>query len=1037
MKNKKMLAVLLSLSMIVGSFPAMVFAEEVPFGEQTEVSEEVEEENTASYYAEPNSGDAELIFGELDSQGRYVLPDGANITLEDDITTYGRIYVDTGRTVTINLNGHTINRGLTEASEGGGVFGVEDKGTLTVTNGTVTGGYRGSGNGGAFNVAGTLILENVEITGNRAEHAGGGIYISGTGASATLEGNCNVTGNTAGTYGDGIYVGNGGSIKIKGKPVIKNNGSTNVYLAGGCIIEVTGALSSGSHVGVTYEDEGKGPFTSGFGDDNTQPDKYFFADNDNAGRKIISDGGEAWIGYGYISRSWDDEAGKVVDTEQEVHKYISFTKVGETSFIPEDQTVDLINNQWYVVDSTVELEHLVRCFIGANILLCDGYTLTCDKGILVENNNTLNIYGQNNDSGTLVVTGESDSAGIGGTGENTVGHINIYGGTINATGGSDAAGIGSGNCSLNIGSITVLGGVVKATGGESGGAGIGSGSTATNTHFNSTIESGSIEIRGGSVEAYGNIHSAGIGGGESANIGSNVSITISGGSVKATVLYPNTGYYGDGDGGAGIGAGGYYANQGGDFSGNLTISGGNVYALGGTGAAGIGCGYFGRLYGNITISGGEVSAYANNGGAAIGSGYRRKSGGNVVISGGKIVLASGGTICYFSQYIGRGDAADTVDDDILTLSGDLCVFFTNNTDKVLVPGTDRVSACRSEFENNKVLTITLCDHEETTYTCDEAQHTMHCSYCETVFAAESHTIENGVCTVCGYDASSEFGEKVAGYKISLQGDIGVNFYMTLPEDLALSKTAYLQFTLPDGGTSKIMIKDVDPWFDGDTLYYIFNCHVAAKDMTKPVTAQIIDGDRSGTIYSFTVKDYAEYLLAHPEVPEFAKAAPLVKALLNYGTAAQVYFNVGGEAANADMSSADQNISGTTIPEPSASVVTLNQEGVAFAGATLSIKSETTLSLYFTGLSSDTVFTCAGKTVETDTSGSYTIARIRGINARELGESFTVTFGDNNSVTYSPMNYCYKALNGGTTDTNLQNVCRALYCYKIAADEYFA
>ena len=43
---------------------------------------------------------------------------------------------------------------------------------------------------------------------------------------------------------------------------------------------------TGSHVGVTYEDEGKGPFTSGFGNDNTQPDKYFFADNDRVLKEV-------------------------------------------------------------------------------------------------------------------------------------------------------------------------------------------------------------------------------------------------------------------------------------------------------------------------------------------------------------------------------------------------------------------------------------------------------------------------------------------------------------------------------------------------------------------------------------------------------------------------------------------------------------------------------------------------------------------------------------------------------------------------------
>ena len=41
-----------------------------------------------------------------------------------------------------------------------------------------------------------------------------------------------------------------------------------------------------------------------------------------------------------------------------------------------------------------------------------------------------------------------------------------------------------------------------------------------------------------------------------------------------------------------------------------------------------------------------------------------------------------------------------------------------------------------------------------------------------------------------------------------------------------------------------------------------------------------------------------------------------------------------------------------------------------------------------------------------------------------------------TITYSPMNYCYKAANGGTDNTRLKNVAKALYAYSQAANEYF-
>ena len=110
------------------------------------------------------------------------------------------------------------------------------------------------------------------------------------------------------------------------------------------------------------------------------------------------------------------------------------------------------------------------------------------------------------------------------------------------------------------------------------------------------------------------------------------------------------------------------------------------------------------------------------------------------------------------------------------------------------------------------------------------------------------------------------------------------------------------------------------------------------------------------------------------------------------------------------------------------------EGVTFEGATLSLRSETTLSLYFNGLPEDTEFTCDSKTVETAKNGEYVVARIRGIKANELENDFTITF-KGGSVKYNAMTYCYNVLNGGSDDENLQNVCKALYKYAQVAKIY--
>lgn len=79
-------------------------------------------------------------------------------------------------------------------------------------------------------------------------------------------------------------------------------------------------------------------------------------------------------------------------------------------------------------------------------------------------------------------------------------------------------------------------------------------------------------------------------------------------------------------------------------------------------------------------------------------------------------------------------------------------------------------------------------------------------------------------------------------------------------------------------------------------------------------------------------------------------------------------------------------------------------------------------------------------VDTAKNGSYQVARIRNIAAKELQDNFTLTVKSGETVlgtiTYSPMNYCYKALNGGTTDAKLINAVKALVQYSQEANEYF-
>ena len=285
------------------------------------------------------------------------------------------------------------------------------------------------------------------------------------------------------------------------------------------------------------------------------------------------------------------------------------------------------------------------------------------------------------------------------------------------------------------------------------------------------------------------------------------------------------------------------------------------------------------------------------------------------------------------------------------------------------------------------------------------------------------------------------GASLVGHSISLDGDIAVNFYMELSDSVVAHRdTAYMHFTIPTGRTvteQDILVKDARIVESDDKTYYVFKCRVAAKEMTSEIKAQMIDGDQHGTEYTYSVKEYADYLLEHADEREdLARAVPLVKAMLNYGAYSQVYFDKNPSAlANADLEESEKILDNVTI-DIADPVINGLPDGTTFEGATLSLKSETTLSLYFKS-GEELAFSCDGYTVEKATSADYQIARIRGIKAKHIGDILTLKINGSEAISYSPLNYCKNMLDGGTTNEKLINVVKALYFYWQAADAYFS
>lgn len=286
---------------------------------------------------------------------------------------------------------------------------------------------------------------------------------------------------------------------------------------------------------------------------------------------------------------------------------------------------------------------------------------------------------------------------------------------------------------------------------------------------------------------------------------------------------------------------------------------------------------------------------------------------------------------------------------------------------------------------------------------------------------------------------------IDGANLVLNDDIDVNFYVHA--NAGLSEAAFVKATMGDGSVKEISRSD---WkFDKTARCYKFTCDVAAKEMAKEVNVAIYDGDKLVKEHSYSVKEYAETLLANPE--QYAKEIPLVKAMLNYGANAQVYFAKNGETgvlANENLAAEDKAVSDVTVEKVSDfAPIKQENEKMSVVGASLILEAKTTLKVFLKfedGVNAeDYTATCGEEQLQITKSGSYTCVLVENIDAAKLDTNYEITITnkadttDTFTFTYSPMTYSYNVLKSDKYGTTLKDLVKALYLYNSAAKAYIA
>ena len=294
-------------------------------------------------------------------------------------------------------------------------------------------------------------------------------------------------------------------------------------------------------------------------------------------------------------------------------------------------------------------------------------------------------------------------------------------------------------------------------------------------------------------------------------------------------------------------------------------------------------------------------------------------------------------------------------------------------------------------------------------------------------------------------ASESPAVSLYGRSITLKDNIDVNYYMEM-SDSVFEHDAYLEFKI-GGQTYKLNASDAAEVNENGKTLYKFSCPVNAAQMSDTIETRIVIDNKTEEEYLYSVKEYATELLSKSnEYP--AETIKLVKALLNYGTAAQNFFKYNTDKpANAGLSDTDKAVAAADFAAYKAVIKTDNansqSNGLTYYGSSLICKSEMTVRHYFMVNEGCDINNYKFSYVNADgnevsltpkkaSDGVYCVD-INGIMARNLNSNYACKVTGKNKacifeLDYGPFSYSQKVINSGNSSDELKNLVNALYWY---------
>ena len=204
---KKFLVILMAVCMLASMLCISAFAAESTAVMKVQYGSEVKEfsnfEDGWNYAMEQANGKKEVYVTLL---ADWIAVDGcfSDDFINGDGFSSDTIYFNDDVTMTLDLNGHTIDRGLTVSEIDGEVIFINDDANVTIKNGTIKGGYSNNGAGGIHIEGANVSLIDLVFTGNSV-HNDDGAALQHVGGGELYMKNCRFVGNDGSPDGFDIF----------------------------------------------------------------------------------------------------------------------------------------------------------------------------------------------------------------------------------------------------------------------------------------------------------------------------------------------------------------------------------------------------------------------------------------------------------------------------------------------------------------------------------------------------------------------------------------------------------------------------------------------------------------------------------------------------------------------------------------------------------------------------------------------------------------------------------------------------------------